>query len=194
MGTIVLNKVRLSFPDLFKVGTPPAGSTSEPKFGGQFIFAKDSEAFARAQAEVIKVATEKWGKNAVAIISELPKDKLCLRKGNGNLDKAGEVRNGYADMSYITARNKVRPIVVDRDKTPLIEADGKPYGGCYVNVSVDVYAMDKPGMGKSVNATLLAVQFVEDGESFGGSKGTADVFDSMDDGEGSAAAIASDLF
>jgi len=142
---------------------------------------------------VIKVATEKWGKNAVAIISELPKDKLCLRKGNGNLDKAGEVRNGYADMSYITARNKVRPIVVDRDKTPLIEADGKPYGGCYVNVSVDVYAMDKPGMGKSVNATLLAVQFVEDGESFGGSKGTADVFDSMDDGEGAAPNV-SDLF
>jgi hypothetical protein len=109
------------------------------------------------------------------------------------LDKAGEVRNGYADMSYITARNKVRPIVVDRDKTPLIEADGKPYGGCYVNVSVDVYAMDKPGMGKSVNATLLAVQFVEDGESFGGSKGTADVFDSMDDGEGAAPNV-SDLF
>lgn len=193
MPTIVLNKVRLSFPDLFKVGTPIAGSTSEPKFGGQFIFAKDSEAYARAQAEVIKVATEKWGKNAIAILGELPKDKLCLRKGNGNLDKAGEVRNGYADMSYIVARNKVRPIVVDRDKTPLIEADGKPYGGCYVNVSVDIYAMDKPGMGKSINATLLAVQFHSDGESFGGSTGTADVFDSMDDGESTPANV-SDLF
>jgi len=193
MGTIVLKNVRLSFPDLFKVGTPPAGSTSEPKFGGQFIFPKDSEAYARAQAEVIKVATEKWGKNAVPIISELPKDKLCLRKGNGNLDKTGEVRNGYADMSYVVARNKVRPIVVDRDKSPLIEADGKPYGGCYVNVSVDIYAMDKAGMGKSVNATLLAVQFVGDGESFGGAKGTADVFDSIDDGEGAAPDV-SDLF
>lgn len=196
MGTVVLNNVRLSFPDLFKVGTPPAGSTSEPKFGGQFIFAKDSEAYARAQAEVIKVATEKFGKNAIAIISELAKDKICLRKGNSNLDKAGEVRNGYLDMSYITARNKVRPIVVDRDKTPLIEADGKPYGGCYVNVSVDIYAHDKPGLGKRVDATLLAVQFVGDGESFGGAKGSADVFDSLDQGESAAAGgpVVSDLF
>lgn len=194
MGTVVLKNVRLSFPDLFKVGTPPAGSTSEPKFGGQFIFDKESEAFARAQAEVIKVATEKFGKNALAIISELAKDKVCLRKGNSNLDKAGEVRNGYKDMSYITARNKVRPIVVDRDKTPLIEADGKPYGGCYVNVSVDIYAHDKPGLGKRVDATLLAVQFVGDGESFGGSKGTADVFDALDDGESASAPAVSDLF
>jgi len=40
MGTIVLNKVRLSFPDLFKVGTPPAGSTSEPKFGASSFLQK----------------------------------------------------------------------------------------------------------------------------------------------------------
>lgn len=195
MGQVVLNNVRLSFPDLFKVGTPPAGSTSEPKFGGQFIFDKDSEAFKRAQAEVLKVATEKFGKNAVAIIAELPKDKICLRKGDSNLDKSGEVRNGYAGKSYLTARNKVRPIVVDRDKTPLVEADGKPYGGCYVNVSVDIYAHDKPGLGKRVDATLLAVQFVGDGESFGGTKGSADVFDAIDDGESEAStADASDLF
>jgi hypothetical protein len=190
MGTIVLNKVRLAFPDLFKVGTVPPGSDGEPKFGGTFIFEKDSEAFLRAQAEVVKVATTKWGKNAIAVIGELPKDKLCLRKGNSNLDKQGEVRSGFQDMMFVRASSKVRPIVVDRDKTPLIEADGRPYGGCYVNVSIDIYPMDK--LGKGIYATLLAVQFDSDGDSFGGAKGTADVFDSLDDGE--SAPKVSDLF
>jgi len=199
MAKVFLKNVRLSFPDLFKVGTPPAGSVSEPKFGGQFIFAKDSDAFKVASGEVMRVAIEKFGKNAPAILAELGKDKVCLRKGDGNLDKSGEVRNGYSGMSYITARNKVRPIVIDRDKTPLVEADGKPYGGCFVNVTVDIYAHDKPGLGKRVDATLLAVQFVADGESFGGSKGSADDFDVLDDGEGDSAAStpgvdASDLF
>lgn len=191
---VVLKNVRLSFPDLFKVGTPPPGSTSEAKFGAQFIFPKDSDAYKVAASEVLRVATEKFGKNAPAILAELPKDKLCLRKGDSNLDKTGEIRNGYAGMMYLTARNKTRPIVVDRDKTPLVEADGRPYGGCYVNVSVDIYAHDKPGLGKRVDATLLAVQFLKDGDSFGGSKGSADVFDAIDDGEDEVAVDASDLF
>jgi hypothetical protein len=181
MAKVLLKNVRLSFPDLFKAGTPPPGSTSGPKFGGQFIMAPDSDAFKVAQAEFIKVANEKFGANAAAILAELPKDKKCLRRGDGNLDKAGAVRNGYAGNMYITARNKARPVVVDRNRTPLGEADGKPYGGCFVNATVDIYAHDKPGLGKRVDATLLAVQFVQDGESFGGGVGSADDFEDLPD-------------
>jgi hypothetical protein len=199
MAKVLLKNVRLSYPDLFQPGTPPAGSTSGPKYGGQFIFAPGSDAYKVASAELVRVATEKFGKNAPAILAELPKDKKCMRKGDGNLDKEGNVRNGYVGMFYITARNKTRPIVVDRDKSPLVEADGKPYGGCYVNVTVDIYAHDKPGLGKRVDATLLAVQFVSDGEAFGGSKGSADDFDEIeDDGEKDSAVSSSvdtsDLF
>lgn len=196
MAKILLKNVRLSFPDIWKPGAPIAGSTNPPKYGGQFIFAPTSDAAKIVQTEFLRVATEKFGPNAAAILSELPKDKKCLRRGDGNLDKAGVVRNGYAGNLFITARNKARPVVVDRNKAPLTEADGRPYGGCFVNVTVDLYAQDKPGQGKSVNATLLAIQFVGDGESFGGGVGTADDFDAMDDGEGSGAtpAVAADLF
>lgn len=188
MAKVLLKNVRLSFPDLWQPGTPPAGSTSGPKYGGQFIFAPDSDAAKVAQAEFLRVATEKFGKNAPAILAELPKDKKCLRRGDGNLDKAGEVRNGYAGMLYITARNKVRPVVVDRNKAPLTEADGRPYGGCYINVALDIYAHDKPGLGKRVDATLLSVQFVSEGEAFGGGgKGSADDFEDLGD-EGESAA------
>ena len=190
MAKVLLKNVRLSFPDLFQAGTPPAGSTGTPKFGGQFIFAPSSEAYKTAAQEVLKVATEKFGKNAPAILADLPSDKKCMRKGDSNRDKAGEIRNGYEGNFYITARNKIRPLVIDRNKSPLTEADGKPYGGCYVNVTVDIYAHDKPGLGKRIDATLLAVQFVSDGDSFGGSKGTTDDFESLEE----EVAEAADLF
>lgn len=199
MAKILLKNVRLSFPDIWKPGTPQLGSTNQPKYGGQFIFAPTSDAAKVAQTEFLRVAVEKFGPNAAAILAELPKDKKCIRRGDGNLDKAGVIRSGYAGNLFIVARNKARPVVIDRDKTPLTEADGRPYGGCFVNVTVDIYAQDPPGLGKSVNATLLAIQFAGHGEAFGGGVGSADDFEAMDDGEGSPAPAAgavavSDLF
>ena len=179
MAKVLLKNVRLSFPDLWKPADPFPGSSSGSKFGAQFIFAPDSDAAAIAQAEFKRVAAEKFGKNAPAILAELAKDKKCIRRGDANLDKDGNVRAGYAGMLYLSAKNKARPLVVGLNKSQLTEADGKPYGGCYVNASVDIYAQDKPGQGKSVNATLLAVQFFKDGDAFGGGVGTADDFEDL---------------
>lgn len=191
MAKVLLKGVRLSFPDLWKVGAVQPGSTSDPKFGGQFIFAPDSDAGKVAQAEFARVAMEKFGPNAAAILAELPKDKKCLRRGDGNLDKNGVVRNGYAGNLFIVARNKARPVIIDRNKTPLVEADGRPYGGCYVNITVDIYAHEKQGLGKRVDATLLAVQFDRHGEAFGGGVGSADDFEDIsDEGEGGTTAAA----
>jgi hypothetical protein len=182
---VILKDVRLSFPDLWKPGNPPPGSASGPKFGAQFIFEKGSPAFLALEAAVKKCATDKWGANGMTVLKALPKDKLCLRDGNLNLAKDGSVRDGYVDMFYTVARNKVKPVVVDRNhKVPLTEESGRPYGGCYVNAKIDVYAMDKPGQGKSINATLMAVQWVRDGDSFGGARPSADGFEDMGDVEG----------
>lgn len=183
----VLKDVRLSFPDLWKPGTPPPGSASGPKFGAQFIFEKGSPAYEVLLDAVKKVAAEKWGANGATVLKALPKDKLCFRDGNLNLAKDGSVRDGYIDMFYTVARNKVRPVVVDRNpKVALTEESGRPYGGCFVNAKIDVYAMDKPGQGKSINATLQAVQWVRDGDSFGSAPPTADGFEEMGDVEGEA--------
>lgn len=181
MSKVLLKNVRLSFPNLFQPGTPPAGTNGTPKFGAHFIFTPDSEAYKLVSAEVMKVANDKFGKNAKAIVSEMPKASICLRRGDSQLDKAGEVRDGYAGMFYLVANNKARPIIVSNDKarTPLVESDGKPYGGCFVHATVDIYAHDKPGLGKRIDATLLAVMFASDGDSFGGSKGTVSDFDDI---------------
>ena len=195
MAKVLLKNVRLSFPNLFQPGTPPAGTTAFPKFGGQFIFTPDSEAYKIASAEVMKVATDKFGKNAKAIVSEMPKASICLRRGDSQLDKAGEIREGYAGNFYIVANNKARPVILTNDKarSPLVESDGKPYGGCYVHCTVDVYAHDKPGLGKRIDATLLAVMFAGDGDSFGGAKGSVSDFDAIPVDEADELATA-DLF
>lgn len=199
MADIILKDVRGSFLDVHKPGDPMPGSNSGPKFGGHFIFAKDSDAYKVVTSEFARIAEEKWGKNWQAIVAALAKDKKCIRNGDQHLDKAGNVRDGYAGMFYIVARNKAKPAVVDQRRNPLAADSGKPYGGCYVNVKLEIYAMDKPGQGKSINATLKAVQFVRDGDAFAGGPGNADGFEDMggDEGEGGGAldgAAASDLF
>lgn len=196
MAAIILKDVRLAFPDLWKPGEPMPGSTSGPKFGATGIFAPNSEAAKVAIAEFNRVCQEKFGPNWQAIAGEIEKSKKCIRKGDSNLDKAGEVRNGFAGMLYIVAKNKAKPAVVDGKKmngqwVHLDESSGKPYGGCKVNLKVEIYAMAKPGMGKSVNASLLAVQFVGDGEAFGAAPGTADGFEEEDMGDEAPAASGS---
>ena len=203
MADIILKDVRLSFPDLFKPGAPMVGSAGGPKYGGQFIFAKGSEAYKTVVAEFARVAQEKFGPNWQTIVASLAKDKKAVRDGNMNLAKDGTVRDGYADMMYVVARNKAKPAIVDSKfvdgkPAPLEESSGKPYGGCYVNVKIELYAMDKPGQGKSINATLKAVQYLREGQAFAGGPGTADGFEDaggdMPEGTEAATAEAASLF
>lgn len=196
MAAIFLKNVRLSFPDLHKPGSPMPGSNSGPKFGGQFIFEKDSDAYKVVMAEFARVAAEKFGPNWQTIVAALAKDKKAIRNGDMNLAKDGTVRDGYAGMFYVVARNKAKPAVVDQRLQPLGEDSGKPYGGCFVNAKIELYGMDKPGQGKSINATLLAVQFVDDGTAFAGGPGTADGFEDIggDEGEAISGAAAENLF
>jgi len=78
--------------------------------------------------------------------------------------------NGYADNFALVAtrsQDAGRPVVVDRSKHPIAASDGKIYSGCYVNGTVEIWAQDN-SFGKGIRATLVNVQFVKDGESFGG--------------------------
>ena len=96
---------------------------------------------------------------------------------------------GYPNNHYIKARNKVRPLVIDKDRTKILdESTGRPYGGCYVNANIEIYAQDN-GFGKRINASLKGVQFFRDGDAFsGGAPASEDDFDDLSDtGDGSAA-------
>lgn len=188
MPQIQLKRVRLSFPDLWKPGKPmQEGDT--PKYGGQFIIEPGSENEKIAKAALTAAATETFGANWANIVKSMEKSKKCLRIGNDNLDKDGNIREGYADQLYIVARNKAKPAIVaakakndDGSWNYLTEADGKPYGGCFVNVKINVKAMKaKEKIPNQIYATLEAVQFVADGPSFGAGPGNPDGFENEEE-------------
>ena len=79
-------------------------------------------------------------------------------------------------------RQRDRVPVIDRDTTPLMPVDGKPYGGCYVDVSVDIWAQDN-SWGKRINGKLRWVQFRSDGDAFsGGAPASESEFEAIAEG------------
>lgn len=174
-----LSNVRLSFPHLF---VPQASSDGkgEPKYNCTAIVDPES-ANAKALAKAVEaVAKEKWGEKAASTLSVLRKgDKVCYRE-EPKVNQSGDVYSGFEGMHWVSCSDKVRPTVIDRDKSPLTSADGKPYGGCYVNLILDVWAQENQH-GKRINASLKGVQFVKDGDAFsGGSAASVDEFDVVD--------------
>ncbi len=165
---VMLKNVRLSFPSLFKT-EQYAGEDTE-KYAATFLIPKSDTKTVTAIEQACKQAlVEKYGEGKV------PKGfKMPLVDGD---DKEYQ---GYADHVCIKANTKKRPTLVNRDKTPIVEEDGILYGGCYVNASIDVWVMDN-SYGKKVLASLNAIQFVKDGESFGTKSDGADDFDDLDD-------------
>lgn len=171
---IKLPNVRLSFPRLFKPKAFREGQ--EPRFEATFLLDPSD----KTHAKVIQKIEE----TAQAILEEhfngkVPKSVvMCF--GDGDTKDY----DGYEGMFYVSTSNRTRPTVVDRDRTPLVEEDGKPYAGSFVNGSITLWVMDNE-FGKRVNANLRAVQFVRDGEAFGVKPVDADEeFDVLDSEDG----------
>lgn len=173
---VQLKNVRLAFPVLFEAKT--VNGEGEPAFSASFLFGSDHPQVAEIQKAMDAVGKEKWNAKWPAVKKEMElKAKTLIQDGDAKGDYAG-----FEGQLYVNARNKVRPLVIDRDKTPLIAADGKPYAGCYVNASVELWAQDNK-YGKRVNASLRGVQFLKDGDSFsGGGTASEDDFDEIEDG------------
>src|SRR5487761_287761 len=160
-GVITLHNVRLAFTNLFE---PQSQDGGKPKFSVASLIDKNSPDDAVINATMGTVAEAKWGKKAAEIGKQLKaSDKLALHDGD-----AKSQYDGYAGKLFVNATNARRPLLIDRDAaTPLTEADGRPYAGCYANVRVQIWAQDNE-YGKRINASLLGVQFVRDGEPFAG--------------------------
>lgn len=167
-----LPNVRLSYPALFEAKAGPEGG--EPKYNAAFLIDKDNgepEVLAMRSA-ILAVAKTQWGENNVKwvdgkLMLKKPDGKAalvktCLRDGD---EKAGTA--GYENVMFFSASNKMPVPVVDKNPAMILtKASGKPYAGCYVNVSIRLWAQDNQ-FGKRVNAQLNAVQFAAEGEAFG---------------------------
>jgi len=171
---VKLQRVRMAFPNIFTPNTPPAGE-GKPSFGASLLIEPGSANEKAVEAAIEAAAKEKWGAKAASILASLRKtDKVCLHDGDNKEQYAG-----FAGMMYVSARNPSRPTALNKDKTPLTEADGVLYAGCYVNAVITLWAQDNK-FGKRVNATLGGVQFCGDGDAFSGAApASADEFDDL---------------
>jgi hypothetical protein len=164
MSRIKMSNVRLSFPNLFN--TASFGGEDTGKYDGTFILDKDDnkKAIKEVQVAIKKLIKENLkGKNP-------GEDRICLKDGDET--ERDELQGAFS----LKASTKKRPMVIDRDKTPITEDDGVIYAGCYVNAIVSLWTQNN-AYGKRVNASLEGVQFHAHGEPFGAPGIEADAFD-----------------
>ena len=166
---IKLMNVRLSFPAIFQKAIFDGVET---KFEATLLLDKVKHAAVILQINAaIKAKIDEELKGA-----RVPPEKLFIKDGDDS------PYDGYAGCFSVKASNRQRPLVIDRDKTPLVESDGRPYAGCMVNAIIDPWAQNN-NYGKRINANLLGIQFVGDGEPFGSGNHTSSLndFDAMDE-------------
>lgn len=177
---VTLKNVRLSFPDLFEASE----YEGKRNFGAQFLLEPGSENAKAVEAAIEAIGKEKWKDKAAATVKAIRaggNQKCCYWSGDT------KTYDGYEGMMVVTAKraeDKGRPLVIDQKKNPLQPSDGKPYAGCYVNASVDLYCQEN-AFGKGIRAVLMGVQFAKDGDAFGSGTQVADPdeFDDLSTGD-----------
>lgn len=158
---IMLTDVRVAFPQFWTA--QQVNNEGKAAFSGSFLMPPDHPDIPKIKAAIAAVAKAKWGEKASEYLTALvAADKVCLHNGDTKAQY-----DGFPGNMFVTARSYVRPLVIGQDRAPLVEADGKPYSGCFVNAQVALWAQQN-NFGKRVNAQLRGVQFLRDGEAFGG--------------------------
>jgi hypothetical protein len=150
----MIKNARLSFPEIW---TPKAFNEGQaPKFSCNLLLDKEND---KAQIASFKKAIREAALNAFS--QQIPAGlAMCLGDGNS------KSYDGYENAMFISCASRLRPQIIDRDRTPLVEEDGRPYAGCYVNAAISLWVMDNK-YGKRVACNLNALQFSKDGETFG---------------------------
>lgn len=180
-GTILIENVRCSYPHLF---VPQEGDKPGDKsYSMTALLPKKThkaaqELITKACRELLEENKAKFKKGERVALAA---DRKFLRDG----DLSGKTENEA--MFTISAREKKRPSVRNKDKSVIDSSESDIiYGGCYVNVLIRPWFQDND-YGKRLNANLIAVQFVRDGEPFGegriSEEDIDDTFDDIDDGD-----------
>lgn len=160
---IHLKNVRLSFPYLHAKRVNEDGSVG--KYGANLILSTDDPQVDAINDLIDKVAqaNEKWavGNKWKAILGQLrAADKVCLHNGDMKAQY-----DGYEGNWFVSSNSETKPLVLDRDRTVLGPDVGRPFSGCYVDASIEIWAQDNK-FGKRINATLRWVQYRKDGDAF----------------------------
>lgn len=158
---------RIAFADGVFEASPPA---NDPKGKAKYNCAlilpanhKQLDELHAIELELCKEHDWKDKSKGDAVHKLLAKtDKLAVHEGDTKPNY-----DGFEGNYFLSPSNDVRPTVMNGvTREPITKADGTIYSGCIVNCKVEIWVQDN-SWGKRVNATLLGVQFVRDGDAFG---------------------------
>jgi len=175
MSTRIKGQARIAFPVLF---TPePFEPGSEPRWCADFLIPKGSDLEKAIEKAVKDEAAATWGKGWEKALEGMRNNNNKCAWRDGDLSKY-ESNEGHMIISTKRRLKDGPPAVINRDRSALAEKDGVIYAGAVVNFNIDVWA--QKGQYQGIRATLNGVQFVKDGDSFGGAaRIAADNFDDL---------------
>ena len=155
MSKIKLKNVRLSFPSLFNRASFDG---QETKFEATLLLDKETQAdqIAVIDKAIDDLLKEKFPKGAPRSVK-----RTCF------VDGSTKDYSGYENAYAFKGTNNTRPTVINRDRSPIVEADNVLYAGCYVNAIVDLWFSDHIKGGKQILGNIKGIQFSKDGEQFG---------------------------
>lgn len=145
------------------------GTMGKPTFCSHFLAPPTHPDIPKISAAIVAAAKVFWpDKWKIMLESFQAKSKIPLRKGE--IHKPGE--EAYVGMMSLSGNSKGRFSIVETrggKNVPLVAADGRPYSGCYVNAIVNFYGYNKGG-GIGIGCGIEGVQFLRNGDAFGGGR------------------------
>lgn len=187
---VIIKNARLSYPALWSPKPPPAGGEGAPRYSATLILDPDNPSVAELQAAAKEVAKEKWGAKADAILAGIKeRGAVCFGRGETKTNRDGEVPEELRGKVWVNVGRPEKdgpPLVVDKNpQVTVTEASGRVYAGCYVNAIVRIWPLDMPNVQRRIVAALDTIQFVRDGDAFGGGRApTTDGLEDLSDEEG----------
>ncbi len=170
----VAKSVRIAFPRVFEPDDAPGGKKA---YSVQIRLFTDNPEHMKIvenlKAKMAKAAEYYWGQDAKRNLSRALENVTTkfLRKSD---------EGDYYFFSLKRRESDGAPRVVGRNREALTQADGKIYSGCFANVVFDLWCYggmktaDGTRVPYGISATLLGIQFVKDGDPFGGASQAKD--------------------
>lgn len=161
---------------------------------GKTLWGNPQPAKAAIDKALEEVAKAKWAQKwATHLPNILPDMKACAWV-DGNRREYDGYQGNWA-LSFKRYTDDGRMLLIDADRSPIVQPDGefypgkegRLYSGCYLNATVELWAQENK-FGKGLRCQVQALQFAGDGDAFGGgARPNADDFDEIAQSSGAGA-------
>lgn len=177
---------RLAFPVLDEAKPFPGMPQSSARYSASIIVEPGSPSDKEIRSALRAAAAEKWGEaKADAAVKALSKAlKIAYVDGDTKPDLDGYPGN-WILQAHAKANKPPRLVVTRNGVNETLDrtTQGVIYAGCYVNAIVEIWAQDNQ-YGKRLNASIAGLQFVKDGDAFGGGRpASEDEFEVVEEAE-----------